>query len=298
MSKMQGRVIDEHFVNEKIHGVRGTSFQAFIRSLLLISKVKSKYIDTLTSEVNMKYYNIAFTHKEYDATENYEFFELLGDATLNKCLIWYLKDRFSVLNNADGVKVLSRLKINLVSRESFSRIARDYNFEPYISLTTEMQIKCLDSILEDCVEAFFGVTELLVNQYYDGLGYKICFNILKGILDQRDISLRYEDLYDSITRLKECFDYFSSPNLANKCPYIWGKLQFQAFKDTEKNEQVVSIFQFCKTTGRKELIAQRRGKILDETRRLMCEDYLKFLHAKGFSKPVSKYYQMLERYGH
>ena len=125
MNKMQGRIIDEHFVNEKIHGVRGTSFQEFIRSLLLISKVKSKYIDTLTSEVNMKYYKIAFTHKEYDATENYEFFELLGDATLNKCLIWYLKDRFSVLNNAEGVKVLSRLKINLVSRESFSRIARD-----------------------------------------------------------------------------------------------------------------------------------------------------------------------------
>ena len=289
-------MIDENFVNEKIHGVRDGTFRTFIRSLLLISKVKSKYIDALTTDENMKYYTMAFTHKDYDVADNYEFFELLGDATLNKCLVWYLKDRFPILNNAEGVKVLSRLKINLVSKESFCRIARDYNFEPFISFTTEMRIKCIDSILEDCVEAFFGVTESLVNQYYDGLGYKICFNILKGILDKRDISLRYQDLYDSITRLKECFDYFSSPHLSKKCPYIWGKLQFQAFKDLEKNEQVVSIFQFCKSTGRKELIAQRRGRMLDETRRQMCEEYLQFLESKQYSKPVSKYYQMLEKY--
>ena len=292
----QKKLIDENFVNEKIHGVRGKDFKNFIKSLLLISKIKSKYIDSLTDDCHLKYYEIAFTHKDYDTENNYEFFELLGDATLNKSLVWYLKDRFPVLNNADGVKILSRLKINLVSKESFAQIARDYNFEPYISFTTEMKIKCLDSVLEDCVESFFGVTEALVNQFYDGLGYKICFNILKAILDKRKISLRYQDLYDSVTRLKECFDYYSSPYLIEKCPYIWGKLQFQSFKDIETNEQVVSIYQFCRNSGRKEMIAQRRGKILDETRKQMCEEYLNFLNQKNFSKPIPKYYQILEKY--
>ena len=42
------------------------------------------------------------------------------------------------------------------------------------------------------------------------VGYSVCYNIVKELFDQVKISLKYEDLYDAITRLKETQDYWNS----------------------------------------------------------------------------------------
>ena len=64
-------------------------------------------------------------------------------------------------------------------------------------------------LLEDTLEAFIGCTEYLLDKAYrPGVGYAIVYDILSDIFDEIPISLRFEDLYDAKTRLKETFDTF------------------------------------------------------------------------------------------
>lgn len=278
--------------NYMIEGLRGKDFKIFIQSLLELSCLEKKYIDELTDSQNLKIYEKAFTHESY-SKENYEFFELLGDSTCNKIIIWYLKDRFPFLNRAEDVKVLSRLKIMLVSGKNFSKIAEKYNFEKFISFDLETKVKQSKSVLEDCFEAFFGATEYLVDQHYNHLGYLVCYSILKKMLDKIEISLKYTDLYDPITRLKETFDHYNSTNNSGSCPLIWGQLKFESKKNVEDGFQYVKLIQ--KSSLREEILLTAHGNYLDEVKQKLCENYISFLNEKGYKKPVSNYYLEIEK---
>ena len=203
-----------------IHGTRGIEFKLFIQSLLSRSKLSKKNIDFLTNDKNIKYYETAFTHRNVDLDNNYEFYELMGDVTCNKIIVWYIKERFPFLNNMNGVKVIARLRINLVSKKTFSKWAEKLDFERFISYDEETKAKQNMSVLEDCFEAFFGVTELLINEHFKAGGYHFAFQILSSIIDEEKISLNYTDLYDPITRLKET-SYSFEDSYLTKHLQIW-----------------------------------------------------------------------------
>ena len=56
-----------------IKGTRGIEFRSFIQSLLGRSKLAKKNIDFLTNGKNLQYYETAFTHRNVDMDNNYEF---------------------------------------------------------------------------------------------------------------------------------------------------------------------------------------------------------------------------------
>jgi dsRNA-specific ribonuclease len=284
-------MFQEEIENRPIVGIRGIEFRLFIRSLLQRTKLSIKNIDILTNDENIKMYEQAFTHRVVDESFNYEFFELLGDVTCNKIIVWYLKKKFPFLNNSNGVKVIARLRINLVSKVTFSGWAQKLDFQKYISYDLETQMKHEISVLEDCFEAFVGVTELLIDQMVEGGGFYYCNQFLSSIIDEHDISLKYKDLYDPITRLKETFDYFNSLSLKDTCPYIWGTIKFDAQKLEEGGQHVKLLQKYLK---REELLLEEKGLALTETKYKLCEKYLDFLKKNGFEKPLPEYYEMVE----
>ena len=80
-------------------------------------------------------------------------------------------------------------------------------------------------MLEDCVESFIGVTEMMIDDVCrPGVGHAVVYDILKSIFDEIAISLKYEDLYDSKTRLKELFDYHKT---------TLGKLKYRNERNSE-----------------------------------------------------------------
>jgi len=87
----------------------------------------------------MALYGKAFTHVSIHTENNYEFFEILGDATCNKAIVWYIQERFPVLRNTAGVKVIARLRINLVSKKKFSVLAEKLGFGDFISCEKEIK---------------------------------------------------------------------------------------------------------------------------------------------------------------
>lgn len=190
-------------------GPRGPEFKKLIENLLKKGKIKPKYIKKLLSPEAMNEYAKAFTAASANPEQNYEIFEQLGDVSANKFIVWYAYQRFPQLMCPLGVKVVARLRINYGARKSFAMIGEKLGFWPYISATEEERGHKMKDLLEDCVESFCGCTEYILDRaFMPGVGYAIVAEILKSIFDTIQISLRYEDLYDAKTRLKELFDTF------------------------------------------------------------------------------------------
>lgn len=262
-------------------------FQDKIRNFLRISLLKQKYITKITDPEGMALYAQAFTHSSVSPI-NYEWLEILGDATLNKSVVWYINNRFPQLHNAEGVKVIARLKIKLVSKNNFSEIAEQFGFLPFIQINEEnMKTKLnLKSVLEDVLEAFFGATEILIDRHFgQGSGYGICYELLKHIMDRRPISLKYEDLYDPITRLKETFDIFRTSSL-------WGQVRYENTKS--ESMQYVTVFQYDPVSGRKVALGSASAPTLDEAKQKAAMIAIERLAAHGFRRPVPEYYTKLE----
>jgi len=243
---------------------KNESFHRFIYDLLSISNLKKTYLEKLTTPENMEVYESVVTHISIDPINNYEFYEILGDVTLNKSIVWYIKERFPFLQNAEGVKIIARLRINLVSKKHFSRISRNIGFLPFIRAEEDTMTAQETSILEDVFEAL------------------------------EDISLRYEDLYDPITRLKETFDYYRSSLPGRECPLIWGTMKFENVKN--ENEQVVRLYQINpQHHGIRKLLITTSAPLLDEAKQNACEQYLRFLEKSGYKRPIPDYYATIAK---
>jgi dsRNA-specific ribonuclease len=201
-------------------GTRGTVFKTFITQLLSSCNVKSKYIKLLTDEISMPMYEAAFTHKSIDPISNYERFEILGDITCNKFLVWYFSRRFPKLFSTQGVKIIAELRIKYGSKIIFSPLALELGFMPYISAIQGEFEMSETSLREDVFEAFIGVTEYILDirsneivktkrnsgNIIVGVGYAICYDILKVVFDSKDIDISYQGLHSPVSRLKEIFD--------------------------------------------------------------------------------------------
>lgn len=254
-----------------------------IRTTIEKSGLKKEYVDKLLEDPHsIDIYNSVFTHLSANAEKNYEWLEILGDSTLNKCVVWYISKRFPQLRCPDGVKIIARLKINLISKKTFADIASRLEWWDFITADEEVKQTKKKKLLEDVFEAFFGATEMLIDSIvYPGSGYAICYRIVASLFNELDIPLSYESLYDPITRLKEVFDYFK--NIGT----------FQFVSERKDGFQHVSVLQVLgphRTT-----IGFGIASLLDDAKQKACQRGLDNLKSRGINKPVPEYYQSLVR---
>ena len=194
--------------HEIYQGVRGQRFQKMIKCLLKRGNLNDEHIKLFTNDKYMKVYDQAFTSESANQVYNYEMFEQLGDVTANKFIVWYMYRRFPQLRQTAGVKVVARLRINYGARQSFSQLGEKLGFWEFVSASEEDRGRKKKDLLEDCVESFIGATELnLDDEFRPGIGQAVVYDIMANVFDEIPISLKYEDLYDAKTRLKEIFDF-------------------------------------------------------------------------------------------
>lgn len=196
-------------INIKNH--ENVEFREFIRRVLERVDLGEKYIDMFTDDKCMIEFTKAFTHNSIDPIDNYEFYEILGDATSNKVVVWYFIRRFpEVFNEAKGTggnmsptAIMARLKQNGVSKTTYSKFSESLGFWDYVRKTDEYT-KDRTKIMEDVFEAFCGCLELIVDtKVTNHSGYGIVYNLMKTLMDPLPISLNREELYDSKSRLNE-----------------------------------------------------------------------------------------------
>lgn len=278
-------------------GDRGVSFKKLISSLLKKGNIKQKYIDLLTTPESMEVFAAAFTSEQVDENNNYQVYEQLGDLTGNKFIVWYIYKRFPQLKCAEGVKVAARLRINLGSKNSFCSIAENFGFWDFISATNDLRQRKKKPLLEDVFEAFLGATETILDEHTKiGVGYACVYKILGAIFDEIPISLKYEDLYDAKTRLKELFDIHSEK---------LGPLRYE-----EKREELIAYSIIYRLDGakydtrsdgtvnmnsvvgkyKKVIIGQGSAALKADAEQVAAADALKNLAAQGFIKHAPSIY--------
>lgn len=192
-------------------GERGNLFKTKIIEVLKMSGIKEKLITVLTDDSSMEIYSAAFTSELVDEKNNYQVYEQLGDLAANKAMVQYFYKKFPRLSCAEGVKIVARLRINYGSKQSFFQIAKGLGFWNFITAPNELRQHKMKPLLEDSLESFIGATEkILDDRVKMGFGFINVYKILAKIFDGLNISLRYEDLYDSKTRLKELFDMYGN----------------------------------------------------------------------------------------
>ena len=139
--------------------------------------------------------------------------------------------------------------------------------------------------MEDCLEAFIGATEMQFdNRVKFGVGYTACYNIISAIYDKIPISLKYEDLFDSKTRLKEIFDQYGSEI---------GKLSYVTHKRLpEDKTHTVSIIRLFK--GQEILLSQKTSTtLLCHCQQTAAEEAIYKLGKIGFKKTLPEIYKII-----
>jgi dsRNA-specific ribonuclease len=241
----------------------------------------------------MDLYAKAFTNPTADPANNYEILEKIGDATCNKAIMWYIFRKFPKLESKpQGLMIFSRLFHTLQSTKTFSNIGLNLGFEKFISsgwmrvkdkYEDVMKVK-RNGVLEDCFEAFFGATELIIDKKTtEGVGYAICNEIFKGMISEMPFpSIKYEDLFDPITRLKELFDYnFPSRGRLGKYEYI----SPPGSDDDEESNKLKSIdVYWTNSQGMRVKIAYGSGSLKEKAKAVAAEHALGFFKARGYEK--------------
>ena len=264
------------------------SLQKFIQSTFR-GILHDRYVAKLIKPESLSVYSQCFTSSEINSEKNYEYFEQLGDVSANKFLVWYFYKRFPQLECAKGVKVVARLKINEGSKKSFSSMARDLGFWDQIRASEEEKVRDPDSLLEDVFEAFIGGTEYLLDQHvHRGIGNLAVCDFLSHHWDKRRISLKYEDLFDSKTRLKELFDRY--PDL--------GRVKYRDFQERSIDRPTVSTAKIYRLIpGRKPmLLSEAQSRLKGDAQRGAAIIALKKLNMQGWSKEAPEEYARFQSF--
>ncbi len=184
-------------------------FKTFIISLLTKANLQPKTLEKYTDEESMVIFRQAFIHKSYNATYNYELLEFYGDTVVNFAVSQYIRKRFLKITS---MKWLTKLEHNLSSKITLADLAKKADFLPHILYNKEIvsgdetTLEHL-SMMEDVFEAFFGaLVTVFNNSSQRGVGYAVAYIIITSFYDTLYISLRWEDVFDAKSRLKEIYD--------------------------------------------------------------------------------------------
>jgi len=266
-------------------GSRGDDFKDVIYSVVRRGHLKEEYMEWLMSDESLKIFDHVFTSNTANVLDNYEVYEQLGDITVNKFIVWYMYKRFPQLRCTQGVKIVARLRINYCSKQSFAQIAESLNFWNYISASEEERDHNKKPLLEDTLEAFFGAVEFIIDKHtLTGVGYAVVFDILECIFNDLHISLRYEDLYDAKTRLKELFD-FSGDKL--------GTIKYEDERNVEKKNTTSVVYQVTPHNN-KIKIGEGVASLKADAQQRAAQRAILFLKSQGYSKPVPEVYTLIQ----
>jgi dsRNA-specific ribonuclease len=281
-------------------GIRDKSFKDLILAVLARARLGDK-VSLFVDDAGMAMYASAFTHSHADPVNNYEIYEYVGDSSANNAIVWYMFRKFPQLHTANGVYVFSVLKQHYSSKKSFFRLANELGFWPYITALeadtgdswkkTKNRFSHRKDLLEDAMEAFFGVTSIIADRRLEfGVGNAIIYNIVKSLFDEffPNISLRYTDVVDAKTRVKEIFDV-KSFELGSFGSAIEGTRS-----ETAEGECLHTVRIYGNVRGARTLLGTGVAALQEDAEQRAATQTYARLHTLGFKKPVPEIFRKLE----
>ena len=210
-------VIQESISSAIVHKPDINKFRQFVFDLITVrGNINESAAHSLLDEKGLDRFKMAFTHSSIIGETSYEFFEMLGDRSVNKAIIWYMHRRFpEIEKNEKAAMYMTQLKIKYENKRNFGAWARKLFFDQYIQYAELSyvegkyikNVRVNDSMLEDAFESFCGVLEDLIDSRINvGVGYGIVYNIITSLLDEEYITTDLRLLVDVKTQLKELLE--------------------------------------------------------------------------------------------
>ena len=210
-------VIKDSVSTSIVHKPDINKFRQFIFNLITErGNINESAAQSLLDEKGLERFKMAFTHSSVVGETSYEFFEMLGDRSVNKAIIWYMHRRCpEIEKNEKSAMYMTQLKIKYENKRNFGAWARKLSFEEYIQYTELSyvegkyikKVRVNDSMLEDAFESFCGVLEDLIDSRIGiGVGYGIVYNIVTSLLDEEYITTDLSKLVDPKTQIKELLE--------------------------------------------------------------------------------------------
>lgn len=160
-----------------------SNIQKLVDTILApIEPDRSKRNRFLTSEA-MKLWVKAFTHQSVSYDANYRVLETFGDRVLALHFMSYTIKRFPNLDQ-EGY---TNLEHDFQKRGPQGDMSEKYGLSSLISIKPDAIRD--DKLYGDVFEAFYGALSTIGDLVLPGLGGVMCFNLVKYMYDQEDISL-------------------------------------------------------------------------------------------------------------
>lgn len=291
--------------------------EAKLREILCSTSIKQCDLSTLLDGDGLAKFKASFTHPECGGRglfQNYEYMEMKGDVVANHAIVEALGQRFPhFVGDAEAVRIVTRLKINLVSKDVYSGFAHRLGFWPFIIAPDEVRSRQMKPLLEDCFEAFIGtVSHLLDTRCAErnamgrpvmGKGFQISFEIVQSLLDKLPICgglpddkgvqhglLNYDELVDSITQVKEVFDVRFTAERLGRPVYKCSRIPINPTSSTD------TICEAILTIGHKGRSSQRslcfigRAALQANAKQAAASHAMEWCKRNGYSRPLAGAY--------
>nr|QBK87587.1 MAG: ribonuclease III [Marseillevirus LCMAC201] len=214
-----------------------STFRTFIQAQLKIARINKEHREIFTDSDAMKLFLTAFTDPTYDAKNNYQTLEFIGDGIMHAILSQYIPRRFPGLASGEskyskkstGEGVLSKTRRFLEQRKTLSDFALKRGFWDHVLADEDTKTKLRKETLENVYEAFVGaLVEIVDQRVKQGLGYNYAYNYASASLDDLKIEISKENLDDPITRLNEL--YKANELKGDSQPLKWGDAAYYTDK--------------------------------------------------------------------
>jgi len=223
-------------------------------------------------------------YQEAFTVGDYEVYEQIGDAIIGHFIITYSYRTFPYLNSKEGVKIAARIRIKYTSSVTLAAIADSLGFWPHIvGVEENISVARKQALLEDVFEAFIGATNSIVDaQFGPGTGFIVCNAILSVVYKSVPIDLRYENLFDAKTRLKELCDFFRT-----RLTIVWSTV----VHTPRTTDPITIALTYCVDGTKKVVQATARTKIDAEQKAAL--EVIESLRIQGIHKPPPDIFQTI-----
>lgn len=283
------------------------SFQDFLYKILKENGLlNDDHIHSILVPENILKFRAAFTDSSYVMTPkeiaelnskniplNYEYYETLGDVIINSVVVNNIVERLPSYRNTAWI---TRLRHTLISGKILAKLSYKHHFGDHIRYggLLEKNLKLFDSpldyeyylkLLEDVFEAFLGCLRNIITAPKSEFGLEesfavvnqVAYNIIGSFINTIDIaSLKYEDIFDPVSRLKELYNkekwngkYYNKIDNAQINPEykaLYEKLnrtpkEEQRLKDLNRERFTISVLGWPNGTENKSVILVKYGMV-------------------------------------
>lgn len=206
-------------------------FKLCINDMLERTGIPQDSLDDMQNQEVYDEFAKCFVPYAIDKINNYELYEIVGDSTLNKCMISYLSNiLFPLIRSKDSSKsvgYMAVLKSYYVSKHFYAPLSEQLGFDEFVKrvcLFNEASIdayfsgksKGYKDLYEDAIEAFIGCLETQIDRYV-GMhrGYVYVANFIYDLLSNVEIDFSPDKLLPKVSILKEANDRIRQKGLTN-----------------------------------------------------------------------------------